>query len=213
MKKQILIALIGAALAAPFAVQAEGVYVGGSIGKSRTSFNTSDYSAELPEFVAESTTRSKTSYKAFVGFDINNTWAVEGGYARLGKPSYNYTGIGAAAGFNGAATVKQSALFVFGKGTLPLSEQFSVFGKLGFSRNKTKLTGNSNDADFNADFGFPASVSKNKTRVAYGVGASYTLNKQVGFRVEYEDFGKFGSNEDTGRTKVKLLSLGVTYKF
>lgn len=71
--------------------------------------------------------KTKTAYKLFAGYNFNNSFAIEGGYADLGKPAVKSTG----PTWSLQMTQKESAWFVAGKGTLPINEQFNLFSKLG----------------------------------------------------------------------------------
>ena len=183
------------------------VYVGGSIGQSMTKFD-NEFRNYDPA-VAESSEKTKTAYKVFVGYNVNQYFAVEGGYADLGKPTYKYT----ESTGTGKSTQKESAWFVAAKGTLPINEQFNVFGKLGLTYNKVK-------GSWNDSYGQPdsnVSYSNTRSSVLYGIGAEYNVTKQIGIRLEYEDFGNFGnkfdSGDETGRTKTSMWSAGIAYKF
>jgi OOP family OmpA-OmpF porin len=200
-----------AVVAASSIAAAQG-YVGASIGQSSTKFNTTDYSLGLAT-VSESQDKTDSAYKLFVGYDLNKAWAIEGGYVDFGKAKYMYAGTGALAGLTGQADIKNSAWFIAGKGTIAINEQFGLFGKLGISSNKSKLSGTTNNAAVNAAAGFPMTASKTRTDLVYGVGAEYSVTKQVALRFEFEDFGKFGNDNDTGRTKASMWSLGLGYKF
>lgn len=194
------------------ATAAAQTYVGASLGQSSTSFKSGDYALGLPN-VAESQDKTDGAGKLFAGYAFNRTWAVEGGYADLGKPAVKYTGIGPLAGVSGQAEVRESAWFVAGKGTLALTDAFNVFGKLGVTWNKAKLNASSNNAAFNAAAGLPLSASKSSTDALVGLGVGYNLGKQTELRFEYEDFGKFGDQNQTGRTRATLWSLGLAYRF
>ncbi|HEX8987543.1 MAG TPA: outer membrane beta-barrel protein [Rhodocyclaceae bacterium] len=126
-----------------------------------------------------------TSYKLFAGYDFNRNWAVEGAYADLGKPGYPQ------------GDARETAWYVAGKGALPISQQFDLFAKLGATRNKRDLGGDNSRTDLLA-----------------GIGAEYKFNKQVGLRLEYEDFGKFGDNGNgIGSSRANMWTLGLDYKF
>jgi OmpA-OmpF porin, OOP family len=73
--KLIVKTLLAAAALVAFAAQAEGPYVGGSIGASR-------YSDDLG---GAFTDRSDTGLKLYGGYAINPNFSVEAGMARLGK--------------------------------------------------------------------------------------------------------------------------------
>lgn len=197
--------LVVAGLLVAGVASAQGVYVGGSLGQSRTSFG-SEFQPNDPGDVMSFDKRD-TAYKLFAGYEINKYFAIEGGYADLGEPKVNVTYPG---GWD-KGTQESSAWFVVGKGTLPISEQFNVFGKVGVTRNKVKSTWTDNTGGKN-------STSDSRSRAMYGVGAEYNVTKQVGIRMEYENFGKFGdydavTRNGTGRTKTSLWSVGVGYKF
>lgn len=62
--------------------------------------------------------------------------------------------------------------------------------------------------------------SSNKTALAWGVGAGYAFNKNIGVRVEYEDFGRAGDSNNgftvatkTSNSKPSLWSAGLQYTF
>lgn len=203
MLKKAVVMLAGLLVAG--AASAQGFYVGGNLGQSRTSFG-SEFRGATPGDVT-SYDKSDMAYKLFAGYEINKYFAVEGGYADLGDPQVNVTYVG---GWD-KMTQESSAWFVVGKGTLPINEQFNVFGKLGVSRNKVKSIGTDNT-------GGKDTVSDSRMEAVYGVGAEYNVTKQVGVRMEYENFGKFGdynaaTGNGTGRTKTSLWSVGVSYKF
>ena len=205
--------LVAAALAFSSVASAQ-FYVGGNLGQSKTKFDSSDFYTD-PDDASEilSFDKTKTAWKLFGGYNFNQYFAVEGGYADMGKPSTKATWDGG----SGKSTTKQTSWFVVGKGTLPINEQFNVFAKLGVTMNRSKFSINANDGGDTGSY----SDSKTRTGALYGVGAEYNINKQVGIRLEYEDFGKFGnkfsddddSNFGTGRTKTSMWSVGVAYKF
>lgn len=200
------IGVVIATFAASSVALAQG-YVGGSLGRSSTSFNTADYSLGVAG-ISESQDKTKTAYKFFGGYDFTKNWAVEGGYASLGTPQYNYAGL-----FSGYARIKESSWFVDVKGALPVGDQFNLFGKIGLTRNKSEMNATSSNAAFNALVGFPWNRSKTRSDILVGIGGEYMATKNIGVRLEYENFGKFGDTGSTGRTKATLWSAGIGYKF
>ena len=183
-------------------------YAGGSVGRSSTDFNSTDYTLSNAG-VAEGQDSKKTAYKLFAGYEFTRNWALEGGYTSLGKPQYNYSGLA-----NGNATVKESSWSLAGKGTLPLSDEFDLFGKLGWTYNRAELSGTTdNPGLLPASISFPNSATKRRNDVLLGIGGEYRISKQLGVRLEYENFGKFGDSNSTGQTKADLWSVGLAYKF
>lgn len=186
MKNTILFAMIAAAVAAPLAAQAEGAYIGGNVGRSEQKI----------DVARQSLKESTTAFKIYGGYNYTQNFGVEAGYADLREASIS--------GGGATATSKPRALYVAATGTLPVNEQFSVFGKLGVSANRTKI-----GARYT---GFNESVTDNQTSPFIGVGAAYVLNKNVSLVAEYENFGKV-AKDGSDSVKADLLSVGVRYAF
>jgi OOP family OmpA-OmpF porin len=183
-------------------------YAGASVGQNRSDFKASDYSAGRPD-IAESHDTDQLGLKLYGGYDFNRYLAIEAGYARLGSPKYRY----ASGGMVGQAKIRQESYFAAAKGTLPISERFNVFAKVGVTHSRARLDGNSNSAVINAATGFPITMSENNSRAMFGAGIEFSLAPDVLLRLEYEDFGKFGDDKLTGATKARLTSVGITYGF
>jgi OOP family OmpA-OmpF porin len=188
-KRKIAIAV--AALAFSSLTFAQG-YVGLSAGDSSSRFSAGSTSPGVGT-ITQTGDQRKTGYKLFAGYDFTPNWGTEAGYADFGKPDYSFND---ANGVPGSAEAKETAWYLAGKGMLPVNPQFDLFAKLGASRNKLQLASDSS-----------------KTDLLAGVGAEYKFNKQAGLRLEYEDFGKFGSDSSSGQTKVNMWSLGLDYRF
>lgn len=178
MKTKLIIALI-AASAASFA-QAQS-YIGANVGRS-------ELKADLAG--AGSFKDTDTGFKLYGGYQFNPIFGLEAGYNNLGKGSI----------FNDTITAKPESIYLAGTATVPVNQEFAVFGKLGAARTRTKINGGG--AGFN-EFHNTAVV---------GIGASYVFTKDISGVVEYENFGKIV--KDSGNTlKANLISVGVRYKF
>jgi OOP family OmpA-OmpF porin len=195
MKKIVLITLLSSAAAAmSVGAHAEGVYVGVAVP-------TTHYDLTYLAPGAASTAVDGKGYSAqpklTIGYDINKTWSVEGGYAWLGNADYAYTQNGTA----GAVETKSRALYAAAKATLPVTNDISVYGKLGASENRYTIDGS----------GAAASLSgKTKTTGLYfGVGAEYALTKKVALTLEYENFGKMAADN----TRAAAVTVGAKYSF
>jgi OOP family OmpA-OmpF porin len=184
MKKQILIALIGTALAAPFAAQAQASYVGVNVGRAEQKLSV-DGVGSIKD--------SDTGFKLYGGYAFHKNFGAEIGYVDLGKASVT-DGID-------TASSEPTALYAAVTGTFPLNEQFSLTGKVGVAANrvKVKFTGE------------PNSTEKH-TSVMFGIGAAYNFAPNLAAVVEYEKFGKV-LKEEGGNLKADLISVGVQYKF
>ena len=120
-----------------------------------------------------------TSGKIYGGFQFNPTWGIELGYTDLGK----YKG----------ANVESTTLS--GVGTLPMGQNWSLFGKLGAASNQPHFGGAGRHSD-----------------VLLGIGLGYSINKNVSARLEFENFGKL-SNVGGSNSNGRNLGLGLQYAF
>ncbi len=186
--KKLIFALIAAATAVGSA-QAAGPYVGVGVASA-------DHSYKLSGTTNGSTDGYKASGKIFGGYDIDQTWGVEAGYTDFKKSTYNYTKNATA----GSAQSDGNSFYVAGKATAPITDQVSVYGKLGAARNKTTLSSATN-AEFN--------TSDSKTEAYGAVGVQYNLNQKVALTAEYERYGK---SKDFG-AKSDVLTVGAKYAF
>jgi OOP family OmpA-OmpF porin len=186
MKQIIISALITAAVAAPLAAQAEGAYIGGNVGRAEQKFDIEGFNFK----------EHKTGFKLYGGYDFTQNVGIEGGYVDFRAAERSGNG--------GTASSKPRSLYVAATGTLPLNEQFALFGKAGLATTHTKVAVSVP--------GFSESDSRNHTSPMLGLGASFALNKNVSFVAEYENFGKV-AKDDGSSIKASLVSVGVRYKF
>lgn len=207
MKRLALIAAFIATATAP--AIAGDVYIVGSVGQSTIDSDKSAtdnaLTSEGADNLASSLDKTDTAYKIQVGYQFNQYFAVEGGYVNLGKTDYSasFTGGGA------NANAKVSGLNIAALGILPISDSFSLFGKAGLIDAKVETTVSANGLGGSAN----DSSTARKWKANWGAGATYSINKQLGIRVEYEQFSKLGDANTTGEADVNLFSAGVAYKF
>jgi OOP family OmpA-OmpF porin len=189
---------------------ADGGWYGGlSLGRSTNRFVTGDFASRLPG-VNESQKQSDDAYKFFGGYQFNPNFGLEGGYADLGKFSYNYSGATSA-----ISTYKARAWSLAATGTAPLGQGFSLFGKLGLALTRANDS-ISDPGGLLAGVTTPALLgnsSSNRTAVLWGAGAEYALNARYSLRAEYEDYGRVGDSNSTGSAKDGLWSVGLKVNF
>ena len=129
---------------------------------------------------ASKTDTNENSWKLYGGFQFNPIWGLELGYTDLGR-------------YRGSDIESWS---MAGTGALPLSDRWSLLGKLGAASNRPSFAG-----------------ASNHTGLLVGVGVGYSMAKNLGLRLEYEDFGKL-SNVGTGNnSRGSNLGLGLKYAF
>ncbi len=185
-------------------------YLGLGAGYSRVQF----YPVDFSPGVGTSTDSKKefdAGFKGFLGYQINRNWAAELSYATVGKFHYKRN--------NGSIT--QDAVYkVSGVGfslvpTVPLTSNFSLYGRFGAFFSTTRLT------FYNANFvlgSSSAGIQSSEPSVLTGFGAQYFWDEENGIRIEYENFGTVGNACDstdpcTGRANAKMASVNLIFKF
>lgn len=179
MQKKLLAALLGAALVLPVAAHAEGSYLKVDAGQSK-------YKNDLGK---ENETAASIAY----GFSVDKNFGVELGYINFGK----IKDVGE--GFSGST--QRQALYLAGVGSLPLTDDFSVFAKLGVAANRY-------EDKFVSDLS-SQSEKVTKTKSMIGLGLAYNFTKEIAGTLEYQYFGKIGSDH----IKVSAVTLGIRYGF
>ena len=127
------------------------------------------------------------------GYHFSPVFAVELGYTMFGDSNTILP-------VRGPATISASSFQVAAVGTLPLSRQFDLIGKLGLA---------SNVEDYSDASGGYGSYSQSDLLI--GFGAEFHVNSQVSVRALYEDYGKFDNFYPP--MKATSFSLGVAYDF
>lgn len=209
-KKIMLAALLAAATQTVLAADpSSGMYVLGSVGKSKVSIDTASFDSDLTAAgatgVSSTTDEKDTGYKLQLGYQYNRNLAVEGGYVDLGKFKYNATFTGGVA----SAEVKAKGWNIDVVGIAPLNDAFSLLGKIGLIRAKVDATVAATGPGGSAS----GSDSATKWKTTFGFGVSYNLTKTVAIRGEFERFLKLGDNNTTGEGDVDLYSVGIVAKF
>jgi len=207
---------IGLALAIPPGASAQESpwYIGGSIGQSRVKLDTGGLSRDLAAAGMAnngfSANETDTGFKLFGGYRFHPNFAVEGGYAELGK----FSASGTVTTFNFVPIVPLptkvtievgQGLHLAVVGNVPLANQFSVFGRLGAYNMRTEMKVTVS--------GISSSESARNTGFLLGAGVGYDFTRNVGMRVEWEQFNKVGDKDKTGQGDVGLLSVGLVYRF
>jgi OOP family OmpA-OmpF porin len=183
--KKILIAT--ALLASSSVALAEGVYVGGSVGYTHANVD------------CTGTTNCKnnsTGEKAFVGYKINDMFAVEASYFDLGKVS------GTVSGAN--IDIKSSGFGLRGLISAPFSKDFSGFAALGVNSVKSKAT---------VTLGtLSGSLDTTTTKPSFAIGVDYSLTQDLKLRGEVESF-RLDAPANSGSYNVANVSVGLKYSF
>ncbi|HCE11140.1 MAG TPA: flagellar motor protein MotB [Oxalobacteraceae bacterium] len=199
-----------AAIASQFAMadNAPGWYVGANVGQSRANIDDARITSGLlgSGFATTSITDDDrdTGFKLFGGYQFNKYLAVEGGYFDLGKFGFKATTIppGMLSG-----DIKLRGLNLDLVGTLPITQKFSAFGRVGMNYGDARdsFTGTGAVQVLNP------SPSQRQTNYKYGVGLQYAFTEALAMRVEAE---RYRINDAVGnKGDVDLYSVGLTYRF
>jgi OmpA-OmpF porin, OOP family len=165
-------------------------FVGGSLGQS-------DIDEEITAGLIDSGTvdAKDTGWKIFGGYMFNRHVGVEAAYLNLGEVSYSGT-------FGGlpvtGGKVELTGFNIAALGSYPISEQFSVFGKLGLFIWDAEASDTTGGALFSA--------TADGTDLSFGVGVSYNFTRNLGLRAEWEMF-------KTDEADATLLSIGAVWRF
>ena len=185
-----------------------GPYIGANLGTTRAQFNNDSINSTLAGqgFSVSSRTEdnSSTGYKLFGGYQLNRNFAVEGGYFDLGRFNYRVNTVPLGT-FTSDTQVRGLNLDLVG--ILPLSDQFSVFGRIGAAYAQSR-------ANF-ARTGVPSlissSTSRNDTNLKVGLGMQYAITEALAVRAELERYRI--SDPVRNRGNIDMASIGLVYRF
>ena len=203
-----------------------GFYVGAGLGIGQASYDNTDFdvasmlndeavASGVPPLFTGSLSKDKTAfgYKFFGGYRFSPYIGAEGGWAYIGKfslnGSFDYAGVPVA---SASGDYEGSSWYLAAVGRYPFGSGFSVQGKLGAAFTRAKLSGSLSSPNLPlVDASF--SEKETKTNFYWGLGFGYDFNPHLGLILEYENFGRLGSNDTTGHATMGLWSANVFYKF
>lgn len=195
LNKKLSTALVFASVScSAMAIDVGKFYVAADVGQAKAK----DGCAGLPAGFSCNT--NATGIRLGGGYQITNNLSAEVNYADLG--TYTINGTLAGLPLTSPTTIKslQGAVVA----SFPITDEFSLTGKLGFASTKV-----------NASASIPGaavSISATSTTPVLGVGMLYSVSKSLAFRAQYEDFGTVG-DVNTGTSKLTLLSVGAVAGF
>lgn len=183
MNKIVCITMLLATTCAGSAVRAENnFYAGAGIASTGTVYmHTAAGRVE--------NNNSPNAFKAFVGYDVTDTFAIETGYNAFGKYKFSVPG-----------SVDFSGVYAAAKGSIKLGESWSLFGKAGLSHVRIDVSGG-------------AAGDRSATRPMLGIGAGYSLTEKLGLTLEVVDYGKIKNRNGNGRFAMRQFEANVKYSF
>jgi len=192
-----------------------GWYVGLGAGRSdarrTTSWSQLTDSALGANGITSSTLISshETAWKILGGYRFSENFAAEGGYTRIGRFAgtavISAPAVAAAPGTWDAHAVSAAAV-----GIVPLTKQFSAFGKLGlvYSRLSVNVA-----APGIGGATVLVSPKNSRTDVLVGAGLTFDVTKQFSVRTEWERFSNVGDGATTGQTAIDVFTLSGQFRF
>ena len=142
--------------------------------------------------------------KVFGGYQYNKYFAVEGGYFDLGQFGFNTSTVPAGT-FSGE--IKLKGLNLDAVGILPITDKFSVFGRIGV----THIQANDSFVGTGAVNVLNPSPNSRDTNLKVGLGLQYALTDSLTLRSEIE---RYRIDDAVGnKGDVDLVSVGLVYRF
>ncbi|MCM2341395.1 outer membrane beta-barrel protein [Rhodoferax sp.] len=198
-----------ALMAAPFAMaQDAGWYGGANIGQSIATIDEARITSGLlgSGLVAGpfSNTDDDLGFKIFGGYQYNKYFSVEAGYFDLGQFGFK-TSTTPAGTLSGDIRIKGLNLDLVG--TLPITEKFSAFGRIGaaYARTEDRFAGTGAVNVLNPN------PSARDTNLKVGLGVQYAMTDALSLRAEIE---RYRINDAVGnKGDVDMASIGLVYRF
>lgn len=190
--RAVLAAVFAIGLTALHGVASAQTYASFALGRSR---------AELGCVGNSRCGSSSTALKVAGGVMVVPVVGLEGTYFQQGKARLNgmHPTLGAL-----NAEYRTEGVGLFGVAVAPITDAFSLIGKLGIVSAKVKLTGTS---------GLPGGAAGTSARhadLAWGVGVGHALGEQLAARLEWERMRVKFVDE---KGDLNLVTLALLYRF
>ena len=187
MNRALTAIIAAAALAVSAPSFAQSWYTSFGIGYGDANFNGNDLG--LQNGTVDNT---DTTYSVRLGYEINKNFAIEIGYADLGK--YSFGGFVGTTQVTGSAKANSYDLSLVGM--YPFTPEFTGYARIGVAQSERKA--NANTSLLTAD------KNVSETEATYGIGGRYWFAKNWGV------YGEWSKND---QIKVDNYTLGMTFKF
>ena len=176
-----------------------GAYMG--IGLGESTLRTPNFN----DFPSLSHKHGGLGGRVFGGYNVNENFGMELGYARYARSLYQFNGFSS----NASLKFSDSAIFAVGKGYLPLGNNgFHAYALGGLARVNNKISFRDSD-------GTSGSKTFHAVRPMYGVGVNYEM-KSITTSLELSRIqgkGNMKANAETAIPNADMLSLNVAYNF
>lgn len=205
-------------------------YLGGAIGGTELRFRSVDFRVQgtVPA-VSKDTTN--TGFKLYAGYRFGQHIAAELAYTDFGRFRYDMRATTGAvySDFTHRFRYQTRSWSISLKGNWPISSDWSVFGRLGATWNRATNTYAVEDVGHvepplppgyvapplsdSRVYATPGRHSHDRVAPLLGIGIEYGISEHARLRLEYEDYGRFGTPATTGRARLSLTSVALEYSF
>lgn len=185
----------------------QGWYLGGALGQATSHYDGGD-AAKLGYNSGAPIDNDDLGAKVYGGYQLNAHWALEAAYVNLGRAKFS--GIAGSAEAKDKIGAEGVSLSLLGK--MPLTQDFSLFGKVGAFAANTKYECVQNCSGIQNN-------DKDGVYTTFGVGAQYDVSPRLALRAEYERFNGlksaaiFSGSTNEFKSDYDLFTLGVQYQF
>lgn len=204
------LAVLAAAVGIASAVNAQESpwYIGAGVGQGRVDYQGSSTAQTLNKIgqtpLSASEDDRETAGKVFVGYDVNEIFAVEAQYFDAGTYKFGYR-LPAGANLWGKGEVHGMGVDLVG--TIPLNETFALLGRVGvnYSEFEESLRPGPANAAFNVR-------GDEELKGSYGFGFEYNINDNWGLRAEWQRHN-MDNNTVIFDNDAELVTLSAVYHF
>ena len=179
--------------AGPTFAQDGAFYVGASIGKAEAK----DVCTGVNSISGATCDDKDTTWKIFGGYQFNRNFALEIGYSDGGEVKASAFGVN--------ASIEASVFELVGVGTLPLGNNFSLYGKIGLYRADTEATATAGALSVREE--------ESNTDLTFGIGAQFDLSKRFAIRAEWQRYQDVDGGDTIGEGDVDVISIGALFRF
>ncbi len=206
----LVLVLAAGSAAAQGAPGPAGWYGGLNLGNSRLRANGADLDAAFARqgiTSSSSIDRSDAAWGLNLGYRLDKTWALEGGYENLGR--FRYSAPTTAPGVDSiTGKYKAHAWSFAGLGFVPLASGWSIYGKAGLARTRAAL-----DAASSTGATRPAGAKDSNTGFLLGAGFNYDFAGNAFARLGWDRYTRVGDSGTTGRGNVDVFGAGLGWRF
>ena len=175
-----------------------GLYVSGQVGYADTNMK-----SKLPADIGVGLANDGLAGRLAMGYKFNQKFAIEVGYLQLQKETINES--------DSSISNQQNAIDIAGKGTLPITHNVNVYGKVGAAYLTTQLEEkNAGAVPFTIGFNNKYGIAKHQWAPEVAVGMGYDITPNVSVDTSFTHIHPMASKR---AGNINYLAVGVGYTF